>query len=242
MKRVRRAVSLRRYLLLGILLPVGLFVADQRRQPVPPDAGGREHGLRPHAAGLGQVDRRAARRAGLRRRRRAARHRALLGAGSLRGRQPEPHVLPGLQPAAARWCPASPNCRSGAAPCPTAAPMRRWSTSTTTASAASRCAWRCCCSRSPARTAAAWPWSRWPRRWSCGRPLARKILVDTLWRQAVLVAVIALVAVVVVQRATRPVRRLSERTAGPRRRRPDAHRRPRTRRASCCRWWTPPTR
>ncbi len=39
--------------------------------------------------------------------------------------------------------------------------------------------------------------------------LARKILFDTLWRQALLVAVIALVAVVVVQRATRPVRRLS---------------------------------
>ncbi|RYX96027.1 MAG: sensor histidine kinase [Comamonadaceae bacterium] len=39
--------------------------------------------------------------------------------------------------------------------------------------------------------------------------LARKILLDTLWRQALLVAVIALVAVVVVQRATRPVRRLS---------------------------------
>ena len=39
--------------------------------------------------------------------------------------------------------------------------------------------------------------------------LARKILIDTLWRQAILVAVIALVAVVVVQRATRPVRRLS---------------------------------
>jgi two-component system, OmpR family, sensor histidine kinase TctE len=41
------------------------------------------------------------------------------------------------------------------------------------------------------------------------RTLTRKILVDTLWRQAVLVAVIALVAIVVVQRATRPVRRLS---------------------------------
>ncbi len=39
--------------------------------------------------------------------------------------------------------------------------------------------------------------------------LARKILVDTLWRQALLLAVIALVAVIVVQRATRPVRRLS---------------------------------
>jgi two-component system, OmpR family, sensor histidine kinase TctE len=39
--------------------------------------------------------------------------------------------------------------------------------------------------------------------------LARKILIDTLWRQAILVAVIALFAVVVVQRATRPVRRLS---------------------------------
>jgi two-component system sensor histidine kinase TctE len=39
--------------------------------------------------------------------------------------------------------------------------------------------------------------------------LTRKILIDTLWRQAILVAVIALVAVVVVQRATRPVRRLS---------------------------------
>jgi two-component system sensor histidine kinase TctE len=40
--------------------------------------------------------------------------------------------------------------------------------------------------------------------------LTRKILIDTLWRQAVLVAVIALVAVVVVQRATRPVRRVSQ--------------------------------
>ncbi len=41
------------------------------------------------------------------------------------------------------------------------------------------------------------------------RALARRVLIDTLWRQAVLIAVIALVAVVVVQRATRPVRRLS---------------------------------
>ncbi|SFC43633.1 two-component system, OmpR family, sensor histidine kinase TctE [Polaromonas sp. OV174] len=41
------------------------------------------------------------------------------------------------------------------------------------------------------------------------KTLARKILVDTLWRQAMLLAVIALVVVVVVQRATRPVRRLS---------------------------------
>ncbi|MDO9406465.1 MAG: sensor histidine kinase N-terminal domain-containing protein [Polaromonas sp.] len=41
------------------------------------------------------------------------------------------------------------------------------------------------------------------------KTLARKILFDTLWRQVLLVAVIALVAVVVVQRATRPVRRLS---------------------------------
>ena len=39
--------------------------------------------------------------------------------------------------------------------------------------------------------------------------LARQILLDTLWRQAALVAVIALVVVVVVQRATRPVRDLS---------------------------------
>ncbi|MGH8035819.1 MAG: sensor histidine kinase N-terminal domain-containing protein, partial [Lysobacterales bacterium] len=41
------------------------------------------------------------------------------------------------------------------------------------------------------------------------KTLARKILFDTLWRQALLLAVIALVAVIVVQRATRPVRRLS---------------------------------
>ena len=41
--------------------------------------------------------------------------------------------------------------------------------------------------------------------------LTRKILIDTLWRQLILVLVIALVAVVVVQRATRPVRRLSAR-------------------------------
>ncbi len=39
--------------------------------------------------------------------------------------------------------------------------------------------------------------------------LARQILIDTLWRQAALVATIALVVVLVVQRATRPVRRLS---------------------------------
>jgi two-component system, OmpR family, sensor histidine kinase TctE len=41
------------------------------------------------------------------------------------------------------------------------------------------------------------------------RTLARQILFDTIWRQALLVAVIALVAVVVVQRGVRPVRRLS---------------------------------
>ena len=39
--------------------------------------------------------------------------------------------------------------------------------------------------------------------------LARKILFDTLWRQALLMAVMALVVVLVVQHATRPVRRLS---------------------------------
>ncbi len=41
--------------------------------------------------------------------------------------------------------------------------------------------------------------------------LARRILVDTLWRQAALVVVIAAVVLAVVQRATRPVRELSER-------------------------------
>lgn len=41
--------------------------------------------------------------------------------------------------------------------------------------------------------------------------LARQILVDTLWRQAALLAVIAVVVVFVVQRATRPVRELSDR-------------------------------
>ena len=41
------------------------------------------------------------------------------------------------------------------------------------------------------------------------KTLAHKILRDTLWRQALLLAVIALVVVVVVQRATRPVRRIS---------------------------------
>ena len=41
------------------------------------------------------------------------------------------------------------------------------------------------------------------------RTLTRKILFDTLWQQAVLVLVIGLVVVVVVQRATRPVRSLS---------------------------------
>ncbi len=41
------------------------------------------------------------------------------------------------------------------------------------------------------------------------RTLARQILIDTLWRQSVLASVIALVVVLVVQRATRPVRSLS---------------------------------
>ncbi|MEJ7931741.1 sensor histidine kinase [Ramlibacter sp. AN1015] len=39
--------------------------------------------------------------------------------------------------------------------------------------------------------------------------LARQVLIDTLWRQILLLAVIAGVVVVVVQHATRPVRRLS---------------------------------
>jgi two-component system sensor histidine kinase TctE len=41
------------------------------------------------------------------------------------------------------------------------------------------------------------------------RTLTRRILIDTLWRQVVLMLVIAGVVVLVVQRATRPVRRLS---------------------------------
>ena len=40
--------------------------------------------------------------------------------------------------------------------------------------------------------------------------LARQILIDTLWRQAALVVVIVLVVVVVVQRATLPVRSISQ--------------------------------
>jgi len=43
------------------------------------------------------------------------------------------------------------------------------------------------------------------------RTLANQILIDTLWRQAALIAVIAIVVVIVVQRATEPVRRLSAR-------------------------------
>jgi two-component system sensor histidine kinase TctE len=43
------------------------------------------------------------------------------------------------------------------------------------------------------------------------RTLARQILIDTLWRQALLLVVIALVVIGVVQVATRPVRDLSER-------------------------------
>jgi two-component system sensor histidine kinase TctE len=40
--------------------------------------------------------------------------------------------------------------------------------------------------------------------------LARRILLDTLWRQLALISIIALVVVVVVQRATRPVRLISK--------------------------------
>jgi two-component system sensor histidine kinase TctE len=46
------------------------------------------------------------------------------------------------------------------------------------------------------------------------RTLARQILVATLWRQIALVVVIAIVVVWVVQRATRPVRRLSAQLSG----------------------------
>jgi two-component system, OmpR family, sensor histidine kinase TctE len=42
------------------------------------------------------------------------------------------------------------------------------------------------------------------------RRLTRRVLIDFLWQQAALVAVIGLVVVVVVQGATRPVRRLSQ--------------------------------
>lgn len=44
--------------------------------------------------------------------------------------------------------------------------------------------------------------------------LARQLLVDTLWRQAAMLAVIAIVVVAVVQRATRPVRELSAQLRG----------------------------
>jgi two-component system, OmpR family, sensor histidine kinase TctE len=44
--------------------------------------------------------------------------------------------------------------------------------------------------------------------------LARQILIDTLWRQAALLAVITLVVLLVVQRATRPVRELSAQLRG----------------------------
>ncbi len=43
------------------------------------------------------------------------------------------------------------------------------------------------------------------------RALARQLLIDTLWQQALLVTLIAGVVVFVVQRATRPVRELSQR-------------------------------
>jgi two-component system, OmpR family, sensor histidine kinase TctE len=39
--------------------------------------------------------------------------------------------------------------------------------------------------------------------------LARQILIETLWRQALLITVLAILVILVVQRATRPVRRIS---------------------------------
>jgi two-component system, OmpR family, sensor histidine kinase TctE len=44
--------------------------------------------------------------------------------------------------------------------------------------------------------------------------LARQILIDTLWRQAALVAVVAAIVVLVVQRATHPVREISQALQG----------------------------
>ena len=46
------------------------------------------------------------------------------------------------------------------------------------------------------------------------RTLARRLLLDTLWQQGLLVALIAAVVVLVVQRATRPVRSLSDQLQG----------------------------
>ena len=62
----------------------------------------------------------------------AAGHGALLRAGGLRGRQPQPHVLPGQRLRRARWSRASRTCRPGAAACPAKGPTPRWWTSTTT--------------------------------------------------------------------------------------------------------------
>ena len=57
----------------------------------------------------------------------------------------------------------------------------------------------------------AWVWRLFKsvKLWSLRQVLARQILVETLWRQALLISVLALMVIVVVQRATRPVRRMS---------------------------------
>ena len=67
-------------------------------------------------------------------------------------------------------------------------PTRRWSTSTTPTSATSRCAWRCCCSRWPARSGRGMAVVQVAETLELRETLARKLLVDTLWRQLVLMA------------------------------------------------------
>ena len=61
---------------------------------------------------------------------------------------------------------------------------QRWSTSTTTAIATSRCAWLCCCSPWPAATGRGMAVVQVAETLELRRTLARQILVDTLWRQA----------------------------------------------------------
>ncbi len=158
---------------------------DQQREPVPAEPGRRHDRLRPDAAGLGQDHRRATRR------RRVTTRRPTLRAivpycrpRGLRGRQPEPDVLPGVGargPAGLGLRGTALLARQAAEPpalCRAGRLLRR------RVPRACRCAWPCCCSPSPAASGRAMAVVQVAETLELRETLARKLLVDTLWRQA----------------------------------------------------------
>ena len=125
---------------------------------------------------------------------RLQRHRALLGARGLRGRQPQPPVLPRQRLRRRDWCPASTTCHRRARKLPPQRLRRAGAFLRRRVPRRRRCAWRCCCSRWPASSGQGMATVQVAETLELRAALARQLLVDTLWRQAaLLLAVIAAV-------------------------------------------------